>query len=79
VSVADRERLVDDEDGSTFTATENASRMYMPDEYVFTGRSMKLPSSENSRIAGSRCLTSSADRPRMAALRAALSRPVNSG
>src|SRR5436305_222449 len=55
--------------GFTLTATENASRMYMPEEYVFTGRSRKVPSSENSRIAGSRCLTSAGPRPSMAARR----------
>ncbi len=29
--------------GSTLIATAKASRTYMPDEYVFTGASMKLP------------------------------------
>ena len=33
-----------------FTATEKASRPYMPDEYVRIGMSMKSPSSANSTI-----------------------------
>src|SRR5918996_4109196 len=36
--------------GSMFTATEKASRPYIPDEYVRIGRSTKSPSSANSAI-----------------------------
>ena len=38
--------------GRTAVATENASRICMPEEYVLTGRSKKSPSSANASISG---------------------------
>src|SRR5437867_2121356 len=40
--------------GSTWIATAKPSRMYMPDEYVFTGASMNSRSSANSTISSKR-------------------------
>ena len=55
--VAHREHLVDEQtSGSTWMATAKPSRMYMPDEYVFTGASMKSFSSANSTISSKRLL-----------------------
>ena len=48
-------------------------------QHAFAGRSRNVPSSENSRMAGSRCFTSAGPRPRIAAFSAAFSRPLNSG
>ena len=42
---------------STCTAIANPSRMCIPDEYVRTGRSMKLSSSANATISSSRSRT----------------------
>ena len=56
--VADRERLVDDQDvaASTWIATANARRTTMPLEYVLTGWSMKSPMSANASMLGQRAL-----------------------
>ena len=48
---------------STLTAIEKPSRMYMPPEYVRTGRSMKRSSSLNSTISSNRRSTSCFRRP----------------
>ncbi len=65
--------------GRTAVATENARRICMPDEYVFTGRSKKSPSSANSSISGSAAATSSRESPASAAWRITFRRPVSSG
>ena len=65
--------------GSTCVATANASRAYIPLEYVRTGSSMKSASSENSMISSSRVRISRRDIPRMIPLTKMFSRPEKSG
>ena len=65
--------------GSTWMATANPRRMYMPDEYVFTGASMKSSSSANSTISSKRRVISRFDRPSMMPLMKTFSRPEISG
>src|SRR4051794_4444036 len=77
-SPTDRASSMSRMSGSMFTATENASRPYMPDEYVRIGRSMKSPSSANSAISSYLARRSSRRRPAASPPRTTLSRPVSS-
>ena len=62
--VADREHLVDEQHVRIdVMATANPRRMYMPDEYVFTGASMKSSSSANATISSKRAAISRFDEP----------------
>jgi len=65
--------------GFTWTATANPRRMYMPDEYVFTGASMKSSSSANSTISSKRRVISRLVRPSIIPLMKTFSRPEISG
>jgi hypothetical protein len=65
--------------GSTWIATANPRRAYIPDEYVFTGASKKRPMSANSSIRGIAASISLRDTPRSEPLRYAFSRPEKSG
>ena len=48
---------------------EKASRIYIPEEYVLTGLSIKSPSSENSIISSIRLSISCRVKPKIAALK----------
>ena len=65
--------------GSTLMATAKPRRMYIPDEYVFTGASMKSRSSAKSTISSKRRVTSFLVRPSMMPLMKTFSRPEISG
>ncbi len=60
-------------------ATAKPSRMYMPDEYVLTGASMKSRRSANSTISSNRRAISRLVRPSMMPLMNTFSRPEISG
>ena len=64
---------------SMCAATENPSRMNMPDEYVRTGRSMNRSSSANETISSIASRTRARDSPWIEPFRYTFSRPVNSG
>ena len=65
--------------GSTWMATAKPSRAYMPEEYVFTGASMKRSSSAKATMSWKRSWTSRRLRPSMIPLMATFSRPEISG
>ena len=61
--------------GLTLMATANPRRMYIPDQYVLTGASMKSSISANSTISSKRFTISRFVRPSMTALMKTFSRP----
>ena len=63
---------------STLIATENANRIYIPEEYVRMGLSINSPSSENSIILSNRWSISLRVSPKIEALKYMFSRPVKS-
>ncbi len=65
--------------GLTLMATEKPRRMYMPEEYVLTGASMKFSSSAKRTISSNFRLISFLDRPSMMPLIKTFSRPLISG
>src|SRR5262249_57053488 len=65
--------------GSTWMATAKPSRMYMPEEYVFTGASMKRSSSAKATISSKRSSTCRRLSPSMMPLMATFSRRELSG
>ena len=65
--------------GSTWMATAKPRRMYIPDEYVFTGASMNSSSSAKATISSKRRSTSLRVRPSMIPLIETFSRPEISG
>ena len=65
--------------GSTWTATANPNRMYMPDEYVLTGESMKSSISANSTISSNRSAISRFVSPSITPFMKMFSRPEISG
>ena len=64
---------------STLIATEKASLIYIPDEYVLTGVSIKSPNSENSIILSTLSSISFFVKPKIEALKYIFSLPVKSG
>ncbi len=65
--------------GSTWMATAKPRRMYIPEEYVFTGASMNSSSSAKATISSKRRSTSLRVRPSMIPLMTTFSRPQISG
>ena len=65
--------------GSTWTATAKPRRMYMPEEYVLTGESMKSSISANSTISSKRLTISRFVSPSITPLMKMFSRPEISG